>query len=131
MKHGGCILPAVFAVLVLCGNISMALDTGAMAMDADRLFGRNGMKAKTDCTDRQASITLFPGEDGKRPSVDKVIDLLAVVGKSFNRTFGADYFYPMVVYYDGRIWIETLAGNCRDSFQDNIVSRCYYKVNFR
>jgi hypothetical protein len=130
MKHRGSILLGVIALLVLCDHVSMALDTSVMGMKSDSLFSRNGMKTKTECTDQQASITLFDGEDGKRPSADKVIDLLAVIGKSFNREFGTDYFYKMAVYYDGRKWIETLAGNCRDSFQDNIVSHCYYKVNF-
>ena len=116
--------------ILFSASASMAIDTNAMARRSDSLFRQNGMNTKTVCTDQQATITLFDNEDGKRPSVSKMIDTLAVVGKSFNREFGTDYFYKIAVYYSGREWIETLAGNCRDSFLDNGVSHCFYKVNF-
>ena len=49
----------------------------------------------------------------------------AAVGKSFiKQEFGTSYFYKSAVYYDGGKWIETLAGNRRNSFQNNIVSPC-------
>lgn len=120
----------VSLLILFSASASLAIDTGGMERRSDSLFSRNGMNTKTVCTDQQATITLFENDDGTRPSVDKVIDILAVVGKSFNREFGTDYFYRMSVYYDGREWIETLAGNCRDSFLDNGVSHCFYKVNF-
>lgn len=60
-----------------------------------------------------------------------MIDTLAVVGKSFNRDFRANYFYRMSVSYDGREGIETLAGNGRDSLLDNTVSHCFYKVHIQ
>ena len=120
----------VFFLILLSASASMAIDTTGMARQSDSLFSRNGMKTKTVCTDQQATIILFDNEDGRRPSVDEVIDTLAVVGKSFNREFGTDYFYKMSVYYDGREWVETLAGNCRDSFLDNTISHCFYKVHF-
>jgi hypothetical protein len=101
-----------------------------MAVRSEDLFARNGMNAKTTCTEGHADIALFDGPDGKRPPVDKVIGALALVGKSFNREFGAGYFYKMSVYHDDRKWIETLVGNCRNNFQDNTVSHCYYIVNF-
>ena len=131
MKHKTCLFFVVILSILLSASASMAIDTNGMARRSDSLFSRNGMNTKTVCTDQRATITLFDNPDGKRPSVGKVIDTLAVVGKSFNREFGTDYFYKMAVYYDGREWIETLAGNCRDSFMDNGVSRCYYKVNFK
>jgi len=130
MKHKTCLFFVVILSILLSASTSMAIDTNGMARGSDNLFSRNGMNARTVCTDQQATITLFDNPDGKRPSVSKVIDTLAVVGKSFNREFGTDYFYKMTVYYDAREWIETLAGNCRDSFMDNGVSHCYYKVNF-
>jgi len=130
MKNKTCLVFIVFLLILLSASVSMAIDTDGMALRSDSLFSRNGMKTKTVCTDQQATITLYDNENGKRPSVDQVIDTLAVVGKSFNREFGTDYFYTMAVYYDGREWIETLAGNSRDSFLDNAVSHCFYKVNF-
>jgi hypothetical protein len=131
MKHKTCLFFVVILSILLSASTSMAIDTNGMARRSDSLFSRNGMNARTVCTDQQATITLFDNPDGKLPSVGKVIDTLAVVGKSFNREFGTDYFYKMAVYYNGREWIETLAGNCRDSFMDNGVSHCFYKVNFK
>ena len=130
MKDKARLLFIASFLILLSAGASMAIDTGGMERRSDGLFRRNGVKTKTVCTDQQATITLFDSEDGRRPSLDEVIDTLAAVGKSFNREFGADYFYKMAVYYDGREWIETLAGNCRDSFLDNAVSRCFYRVNF-
>jgi hypothetical protein len=127
-KHGLLLLGSLW--ILLSANASLAIDTNGMALRSDSLFRSGGMKTRTVCTEERANITLFDNEDGNRPSADKVIDTLAVVGKSFQREFGADYFYKMTVYYDGREWIETLAGNCRDSFLDNVVSHCFYKVNF-
>lgn len=120
---------AIVLVLFSC-SVAAALDTGGMALASDRLFSGKGIETNTTCTDQQATIAVSDDPGGKRPPVEKVIDALAVVGKSFNLDYGAGYFYKMDVYYDGRKWIETLAGNCRDSFQDNIVSHCYYKINF-
>ena len=116
--------------ILFSASVSMAIDISGMARRSDSLFRQNGMDTKTVCTDQQATIILFDSEGGKRPSVGKVIDTLAVVGKSFNREFGTDYFYKIAVYYSGREWIETLAGNCRDSFLDNGVSHCFYKIHF-
>jgi len=130
MKNKRCLVFIVHLLILLSASASMAIDTNGMARRSDSLFSRNGMNTRTVCTDQQATITLFDNKDGKRPSVDKVIHTLAVVGKSFNQEFGTDYFYKMAVYYDGREWMETLAGNCRDSFLDNVVSHCFYKVNF-
>jgi hypothetical protein len=130
LRNKPCLLFIGSLWILLSANASMAIDTSGMALRSDSLFRSDGMNTRTVCTDEQANITLSDNEDGKRPSVDKVIDTLAVVGKSFQREFGTDYFYKMTVYYDGREWIETLAGNCRDSFLDNVVSHCFYKVNF-
>jgi hypothetical protein len=125
-----CLLFIVSFSILLSANASMAIDTGGMALRSDGLFRSEGMKTRTVCTEERATITLFHNADGKRPSVDKVINTLAVVGKSFQREFGTDYFYKMTVVYEGREWIDTLAGNCRDSFIDNVVSHCFYKVHF-
>jgi hypothetical protein len=123
-------MPCIAALPVLfSANVAAAIDTAGMAVKSDDLFARNGMNTKTTCTEEHAQITLFDDPDGRRPPVDKVIGALALVGKSFNREFGAGYFYKMSVYYDDRKWIETLAGNCRNSFQDYTISNCYYKVN--
>jgi hypothetical protein len=121
---------AMAVALSLGAHSAMALDTSAMARKADSLFADRGMKTRTVCTDNEARITLLDSESGPRPSADRVIDALAVIGKAFNLEFRSSYFYRMAVYSDGRKWIETLAGNCRDSFQDNTISHCYYKVNF-
>ena len=118
------------ALLLSYARPASAIDTAGMELRSDLLFRRHDMRTQTRCTEEQAVITLYDNPDGKRPPPDKVIDALALVGKSFNQEFGASYFYKMAVFYDGRKWIETLAGNCRDSFQDNIVSHCYYKINF-
>lgn len=59
-----------------------------------------------------------------------MIETLAVVGKSFNRESERVISTRWAVHYDGREWIETLAGYCRDSFLDNVVSHCFYKVHF-
>jgi hypothetical protein len=124
-------IPCIAALLILfSANVAAAIDTAGMSEASDLLFSRHGMKTITECTEGQAVITLFADPDGRRPPVDKVIDTLALAGKSFNQEFGTSYFYKMSVRYQGRIWIETLAGNCRDSFQDNIVSHCFYKINF-
>jgi len=130
MEKRSLLLCVAVLVILFSANVAVAIDTAGMSIASDRIFSRNGLKTKTECTEGQAVITLFPDPDGTRPPVDKVIDTLALVGKSFNQEFEASYFYKMDTYYDGRKWIETLAGNCRDSFQDNIISHCYYKVNF-
>jgi hypothetical protein len=117
-------------VILFSANVAAALDTAEMAIRCDRIFSGKGMKTDTRCTEGEAAITIFDGPDGRRPPADKVIDALALIGKSFNQEFHTSYFYKVNVYYQGRKWIETLAGNCRDSFQDNIISHCYYKVNF-
>jgi len=122
----------LLAVALLLSSISgaAAIDTAGMERQSDLVFRRHGMKTQTRCTAEKAVITLFADPSGKRPPADKVIETLALVGRSFNQQFGASYFYKMAVDYDERTWIETLAGNCRDSFQDNAVSHCYYKINF-
>src|SRR4030066_434213 len=85
MKHKTCLFFVVILSILLSASASMAIDTNGMARRSDSLFSRNGMNTKTVCTDQRATITLFDNPDGKRPSVGKGIDTLAVAGKRFTR----------------------------------------------